>query len=482
MLNLPKLCLRNKNYYSEYTEEPARFFSDLYRVTVNGEDCEVRACTVSAMPMNRTWPGHQRDRSQTEEAAFVHFYGDERVTLSVTCRDPFEKAVLRPLSSGITPAAAGKTLTLTLEKNGYYVLEPYDDHRVLHIFYDAPRDPDEGRDATYFFGPGIHYPHNLKPKSGESIYIHPEAVVYGNILCDGVRDVRVYGGGVLDDSVEERLSFHDYSGNQIGCIRCYRSENITVDGVILMNAADWTLSFFFCRAVTVRGVKIVGEWRYNTDGIDLCDSSDIRLSDCFIRSFDDTISIKGLTDRDAIENITVENCVLWCDWGKTMETGIETRVKEYRDIHWKNCDCIHNCWTAMAISNGAYAYVHDITYEDVRVELQKRQTPCLQEREDQPYEGRRELIADVMHIRDDRYGTPKPDDPAPRAARVTYRNIGIYTEEDVGTPHAAFVFDQPGASIEGVTVEGVLLNGKPLPSPDSFAITCRNVTGFQYKP
>ena len=39
-----------------------------YKVTANGKECTVRACRVSAMPFNRAWPNHQRDKKQTEIA------------------------------------------------------------------------------------------------------------------------------------------------------------------------------------------------------------------------------------------------------------------------------------------------------------------------------------------------------------------------------------------------------------------------------
>ena len=73
-------------------------------------------------------------------------------------------------------------------------------------------------------------------------------------------------------------------------------------------------------------IKVFGQWRYNTDGIDIVNSQNITVKNTFVHSFDDTICIKGI-DRYIhadCEYILVENCVLWCDWGRCCEFGFET--------------------------------------------------------------------------------------------------------------------------------------------------------------
>ena len=64
MLYIPKLS---------FLEQKKLVNSD-YTVTVNGTECTVCACDVSAMPFNRFWPGYQRNKNQTEKAAFINFF------------------------------------------------------------------------------------------------------------------------------------------------------------------------------------------------------------------------------------------------------------------------------------------------------------------------------------------------------------------------------------------------------------------------
>lgn len=478
MLFVPKIQLDSFSHFVSEAEPKERYMTDLYEVSVNGVPCDVRRCDVSAMPFNREFPGHQRSKDQTEQAAYLNVFGDEPITLTVTCKNPFEKVVCRPLSKGVLPTHEGNTVTFTLTEHGGYVLEPYEDHHTLHIFYNPPLSCEGQETATYSFGPGIHFVHHLELKSGESVYVDPEAYVYTNILAHDAEHIRIFGGGVLDDSTEERVNAHCYSGQSIGNLRFYRCRDVRLEGVTLVNAANWVVSFFECNGVVVDGIHIVGQWRYNTDGMDICNTSNITVKNAFIRSFDDTISIKGLKNFPLIENITVENCVLWCDWGKTLETGIETMAKELRRFTFKNCDCIHNCWGGMTVSNGNWAYVHDLLYEDVRVELQQRHNAVLQETEDQVYQAEKDLYATFVHLRNNPWRHPLVPEAEKsvlgKIADVTYRNITALPEPGCPKPIIVLRSEDAETPIERVTFDGVFVGGKKIASPDEIDFEMTN--------
>ena len=48
------------------------------------------------------------------------------------------------------------------------------------------------------------------------------------------------------------------------------------------------------RNVTVRNVKLCNARVQNDDGINPCNSQDVRITDCFIRTDDDCVALKGL--------------------------------------------------------------------------------------------------------------------------------------------------------------------------------------------
>lgn len=59
----------------------------------------------------------------------------------------------------------------------------------------------------------------------------------------------------------------------------------------------WCCALFGCTDVEIDNLKVVGQWRYNSDGIDVVNCSRVRVKDCFVRSFDDALVVKGLTQN-----------------------------------------------------------------------------------------------------------------------------------------------------------------------------------------
>ncbi len=439
-----------------------------YTVTVNGQSCAVRACTVSAMPFNRPWPGKQRSVDQTEQAAYMSFSADEAVTLEVKCTRPFQSAAIRPLMWEIPIRREGDTLSFTLAQPGQYVLEPDDQHFALHIFFNPIKDCPEREQATYYFGPGIHVPVQLRLQDNDVVYLDDDAVVYASVIGENVKNVRILGNGVLDGTVEERLfnyPYGDHSYNN-GNIRFINSENIVIDGPILLNSAVWALSTFDCENVTIDNVKIVGQWRYNADGIDLCNTSHAVVKNSFIRSFDDTVVIKGLYRRDmAIEDILVDNCVMWCDWGNNAEIGFETAVREIRDIHYRDCKLIHSSVNALNINNGNRAEIHHITYENIWLECSEEMAMVLQRSDDAVYAPERKTqIPNMIRCGNSKYLKRFENDfqECPVYGRVhdiLYKNIRITTAAPRIRPPLVFTAHPEGEQFRNISIEGLYLNG-----------------------
>ena len=441
------------------------FFNDDFEVKVNALPCPVRACRVSAMPFNRVWPGKQRNLSQTELASFVTFSSDEPVRVEVESRRNVKTAVLRPLSRSAAPEVNGNRVSFTLTEHGGYSLEINGVHKNLHIFFNPVKNYPDAENATYFFGPGLHCPGRISLRSGESVYIDDEAIVFGSLYAKGQKNIRVFGGGVLDDRGERRILEHCYEDFTNGCIRLYDCEDVRIEDVILTDSSTWVLSMFYCRGVAIDGVKIVGHWRYNTDGIDVVNSRDVSVKNCFIRSFDDTISIKGIYDFDGIiENVSVENCVLWCDWGHTAEIGIETAAKEYRNVSFADCALIHNQTGAIAIRNGLFSDIHDILYRDISIEIEKdRPVMMLQESDDQIYDpagfaGDPKNHCAVMI--DNRFmSSSMVGKPYPPISRVTLKNVDVLTDDAGLRPRFVFRSHDANVIFKDVVFDGVSVNG-----------------------
>lgn len=443
--------------------------NDDYVVTLDGCKAEVRACRESRIPFNRYWPGRQRPLDQTERASYIAFEAEGAVACTVKPKWKCPKAVVRPLSACVKPVLADDgSIAFTLPKPGYYVLETDGPHKALHIFMESPRSFPERDGATLRYGPGMHIAGLVRLKSHDRVYIDRDAIVFGCFTGENVEDVKIFGHGVIDGRVCERVFEGCYTPLQQSCLRFHGSKGIEIDGPILMDSPCWVLACFDCEDVAIRHVKIVGHWRYNTDGIDICNSRRVTVSDCFVRAFDDAIVIKGVppySDK-AVEDIAVERCVLWCGWGNTVEPGVETWAPHFRNVRFCDCDLIRNSRSALNVSAGANAVMEDFLYENIRVEMQTDGLPeVLQRSDEQKYDsaGRRSF---PTLVRVDNYQyVKKAGVPLGHVRNCTFRKIAVFAEPGTPPPSILVTSRTPlGGEMrpfENITLEDFSINGTP---------------------
>ena len=344
--------------------------SDDFSVRVNGLEAFVYQARVSAMPVNQVWPGYQRPLDQTELASFAYFDTTGPVQVEIISRKPIENVTIRPRSYGIQASVTGQTISFQLEKPCQVVVEVNDWHNALHLFANPLEtvvpSPDESK--VRYFGPGVHEAGLITLHTDETLYIAAGAVVYGYVRAEKADNVRILGRGVLDASKVDRSA----GGAMIVLRECAHAQ---IEGIILRDPHVWTVMPTGCRDVRISNIKLIGLWRYNADGIDVVNSQDVLVEDCFVRSFDDSLVVKGLDHYDHYErfgpevrNIVWRNCVVWNDWGRGLEIGAETQAPVMENILFQNCDVVHFVHRAMDIQHGDRALVRDVRFEDIRVE------------------------------------------------------------------------------------------------------------------
>jgi len=95
-----------------------------------------------------------------------------------------------------------------------------------------------------------------------------------------------------------------------------RCKNVAVRDVKLLNSPYWTLFMLGCNDIQIRGLLIENPpATANGDGIDIDCCKNVTISDCIIRSGDDSITVRGnprvLGEGDwTCENVVVTNCIL----------------------------------------------------------------------------------------------------------------------------------------------------------------------------
>ncbi|MGN0827144.1 MAG: glycosyl hydrolase family 28 protein [Kiritimatiellia bacterium] len=370
-----------------------------YRVVVDGKPAGVAAVRHSAMPVNIRWPGHQRELDQTEIGGMVRFSTDRPVAVSVTAPRDFTTVRIRPQAKGIKASVEGRTARFELPGAGFYSVEFDSPHGNLHIFADPPEtlrvDPKDPK--VRYYGPGEHHADVIRLSSGETLYLDEGAVVYGRIEARDADNIRILGRGILDMSrikeipipidpalaaAQKAKGFAITNVRRENAIKLEFCDQVLIDGITIRDSLLYTIRPIGCRDLTIRQVKICGNWRYNADGIDMHNCENVRISDCFVRTFDDSICVKGfdytmrdeemLHDgvwHDCFTNALIERCTIWCDWGRCLEIGAETRARTIHSIVWRDCDILHVHSTPLDIQNCDQADVHHITFDSIRVEM-----------------------------------------------------------------------------------------------------------------
>lgn len=453
-----------------------------YEVKVNGQCCKVDEIRVSAIPFNRTWPGKQRDIGQSEIAYIVRIFEGGPVDIEIEGNVDFRDVVVRPLSKKITPMVKDRTICFSIQEHGQYTVEVDGEHHALHIFYDPIRNFAEYGSATYHFGPGEHYAGLIKVKSGDSIYIDKDAIVYGSVFGISVKNVKIYGHGVLNAGWEERHEKHGDIGwddettfapeavHTYGGVRFYSCENIVMDGITICDPASYAVSMFDNSNIEVKNVKVVGLWKYNNDGMDFFNCENVQVRKCFVRSFDDSLCLKGITafSNRNTQNVIVEDCVFWCSWGKTCEIGVASACKEIQNVIFRNCDLIHNCHYCIDISDGQWAHVHDVVYENINIEYSACYNgPVLQRSDEQIYETGEQLhIPVLIKISDGRrnwQGHKSEDDPRCRITDVRFKNINVFMDNIIDKVPEIIVHRAMECSdISNIFAEDVYINGEKI--------------------
>ncbi len=430
-----------------------------YRLTVNGCPVPVLACRVSAMPFNQVWPGYQRPMGQTEIAGFASWDMDGAVRVEIESARPVKTVAVRPASRGIKPEIDGNRIRFALARPGAVVVEVDGWHRALHLFANppAPAAPTVGTPGLRVFGPGVHHPGRIELKSNESIYLAPGAIVYGSLNANNATNLHIWGRGVIDVSQAER-------GKGGGAIRLSGCSDVTVEGLVLRDPDVWCFAMFGCSRVAVTNVKLIGLWRYNADGIDVCNSQDITVRDCFVRSYDDALVVKGLKsgfDAQPVRNVRFTRCTLWCDWGRAMEIGAETCAPEIADVAFEDCDVVRTTHIAMDIQHGDRAAVRDIRFQNIRVEIDPAcPQPRLQKAPGETFPGNdREafcptlmtlVIFKTFYSKDTSRGTIRD---------VLFKDINVFSARP---PPSSFRGFDAEHGVDGVTIENLRFNGRPV--------------------
>jgi len=346
-----------------------------YAVQVNGTDIPLYAVKVAPADPALRWKAMDdkvNSAQYFEKASFGYFDMRGPATVSVACPEPISSAKILPSSLKIVPAVEGRRLTfslaepkpVTIEINGNWV-------GALHLFANPPEAPAPRPDDpnVVYFGPGVHEVNEVKVGSGKTVYVAAGAVVKGKgdrrspVFALQGDNITVRGRGIIDGSL-----CPTHSRN----LMLVRGRDIAIEGVIFKDSSVWTIPVRQSDRVTVKNVKLIG-YRANSDGVDICNSRDVTVEDCFIRTLDDLIVVKADKGQGETRRILARNCVLWNEVAHALSVGAEIR-ENVDDVRFEDCDVIHDKgreWTLRVFHCDA-ARVSNVRFENIRIEESPR--------------------------------------------------------------------------------------------------------------
>ena len=335
-----------------------------YRVNVNGRPVEVMALPT---------PDHCLSGVDAQPYYVAYFDAANEVEVEISGGPaPMKDVRILPLSKGIKPEVLAKDKMRFRAKPPFTVaVEPQPRHRALVIAANVPEHEVPAADDPHVItvGPGRHrYDQPLIVGSNETLYLAPGAYVEGPVVLEGT-NITVCGRGIVSGA-----AWPHYGGPARVDLFTVKGSDITIRDITLMSPWHWTCVLQNCERVAIDNVKILNGRVLNDDGIDVCQSRDVTIRNCFIRTQDDCVAVKRWC-----ENLLVENCTLWADFACTVRIGFECDGpdRRFRNIVFRNIDILHqpikkskqtDFWAnnSIFIEAGNGAWFEDLAFENFR--------------------------------------------------------------------------------------------------------------------
>lgn len=328
-----------------------------YDVIVNGENAQIYKARVFPMPYNEL---------QTIE--YTQFKMDKAVDIVIKSATKLKEVIIRPLSLGIEYTYSQYEILIHLKEAKKFSVEINGSYyNNLMVFAEGYHyeDFDTMAENVMYFGKGIHTIDKLIiTKSNTIIYLEEGSFINGKLELNQCNHITVCGYGTI--SMEQYpLEVRPMYNRCVDVLHC---QDVVIKDITITDSNDWSLRVLGCDHVTVDNVKIFG-CRGNSDGIDICGSRNVLVQNVFTRVWDDSLVVKAFDTGD-VYNVTFKDSILWNDFARPIEVGVELRADKVSKVRFENIDIIHSPtgYPLMGIHHGDRAEVSDIVFENIRIE------------------------------------------------------------------------------------------------------------------
>ncbi len=303
---------------------PKELLSSQFKVEINGSPADVAHAAASY------------DFVSVEATTAV------RVSITSTENGFWDRGVdIQPWRLGIRPQRKGNTIEFELKDVAKLSISRPGDFlnhaKILFLFvaHPAPLPPKKAPPGFHFIEPGVHRG-SLNPKSGETYYLAPGAVIFGSLNLWKVHDVKILGHGVIvydgpqnpedDDGWMQKQDWH--------CIGALEAHHIEIDGLTcLIRSRTWSVQMKDSTDFVYDDLRVIGgnPGNANQDGMDWLGGGNTVVRDSFFRASDDVFALQGNWDGYGhaamiapghdVSNITIEHSVLSTSISNIVRTG-----------------------------------------------------------------------------------------------------------------------------------------------------------------
>ncbi|HSK12137.1 MAG TPA: glycosyl hydrolase family 28 protein, partial [Phnomibacter sp.] len=186
-------------------------------------------------------------------------------------------------------------------------------------------------------------------KSNVELNLHEEAVLLGSfhildyrsgnttlalINSDKAKNVSITGKGLIDGQsdllmadvfdklragiIKDRawkeegtwLKIRPGEASRPKLIEFHHCEQVSIKNIRIQNGTSWIQDYRNCNGVIIDSIHVFSNTYWNNDGIDITDSKNVRITNCFINSADDGICLKSEDRNSRCENVYIANCTI----------------------------------------------------------------------------------------------------------------------------------------------------------------------------
>ena len=353
-----------------------------WSVTVDGKPLSLHEVKITALPENEP---ATNAFIKGEWYQFGRFTIDRPVKVRIVCDRPIAGMEVLPRAQVRSVAEdfhreSEWAFSFTAKKPFRLSFLPQGRVGALHLVSQSSNRRKSALQTSHLrlFKPGEHHVRNISARSNDTIIIEEGAIVYGHLDVRGT-NITVCGGGMISGGDWPRHGGPTPFSNAI-----LASTNVTIRGITFTQPYTWTLGIRNSKGVLLEDVNIAGGNMVNDDGIDIINSSDVTIRRAFVRTQDDNICTKGCLWNEGcvsapVENVLVEDCVLWTDQANVFRFGFECDAAHMKNVRIRNIDVLRYspfprrftdiwCHAVFKIQPAEGMVFSGLDVEDVRVE------------------------------------------------------------------------------------------------------------------